>query len=182
MKEEKIINDLKSAFQELIKKSNPEKGEIFILGGSSSEIQGKKIGSKTNLNIAKIMIETFIKLIKKQDLYLAVQGCEHTNRALVIERKCLKKYDLEEVNIIPHRDAGGGLATAAYNNFTNPVMVDEINGHLGMDIGDSFIGMHLKNVVVPVRLSLKSIGKAHLTAAKTRPRLIGGDRAKHQKR
>lgn len=181
MKEEKLIDDLKTVFQDLIEKSNPKENEIFILGGSSSEIQGKDIGSKTNLNLGEIVIDTFLKLIKNHNLFLAVQGCEHTNRALVIERECLKKYNLEEVNIIPHKDAGGGFATAAYNNFSDPVMVDEIQGHLGLDIGDSFIGMHLKNVVVPVRLSLNSIGKAHLTAARTRPRLIGGDRAKHQK-
>lgn len=182
MKKEKLIDELKIAFQELIEKSDPKKNDIFILGGSSSEIQGKDIGSKTNLNLGEIVIDTILKLINKHNLFLAVQGCEHTNRALVIERDLLNKYNLEEVNIIPHRDAGGGLATAAYNKFSDPVMVDEIEGHLGMDIGDSFIGMHLKNVVVPVRLSLKSIGKAHLTAARTRPRLIGGDRAKHQNR
>ena len=182
MKEEKIITDLKTVFQELIEKSNPQKKDIFILGGSSSEIQGNDIGSKTNLNLGEIIIDTFLKLINKNNLFLAVQGCEHTNRALVIERKCLKKYNLEEVNVIPHKNAGGGLATAAYNQFSDPVMVDKINGHLGMDIGDTFIGMHLKEVVVPVRLSLKKIGKAHLTAARTRPRLIGGDRAKHQKK
>ena len=182
MKNQKIISDIKTAFKELITYSAPEKNEIFILGGSSSEIQGQEIGSKTNVNLGEIIIDTFIKLIKENDLFLAVQGCEHTNRAIVVERKCLEKYNLEEVNIIPHKNAGGGLATAAYNNFSDPVMTDKIEGHLGMDIGDSFIGMHLKNVVVPVRLSLKSIGKAHLTAARTRPRLIGGDRAKHQKR
>ena len=182
MKDKELINNLRTAFKELIEKSNPAKGDIFILGGSSSEIQGKTIGSKTNLNLGETIIKSFLKLIKNENIFLAVQGCEHTNRALVVERECLKKYNLEEVNIIPHRDAGGGLATAAYNNFKDPVMVDEIKGHLGMDIGDSFIGMHLKNVVVPVRLSVKNIGKAHLTAARTRPRLIGGDRAKHQKR
>jgi len=182
MKNKKLINDLTTAFQELIEKSNPAKGDILILGGSSSEIQGKKIGSKTNLNLGKIIIKTLLKLIKKENIFLAVQGCEHTNRALVVERECLNKYNLEEVNVIPHRNAGGGLATAAYNNFSDPVMVYKIKGHLVMDIGDSFIGMHLKNVVVPVRLSIKNIGEAHLTAARTRPRLIGGDRAKHQNR
>ena len=182
MDKEKLIDNITSAFEELVKKANPDKYNIFILGGSSSEIQGKKIGSKTNLDIGQIIIDTILDLTKQHELYLAVQGCEHTNRALVIERECLERYNLEEVNIIPHRNAGGALATTAYNKFLNPVMVDKIRGHLGLDIGDSFIGMHLKEVVVPVRLELKNIGKAHLTAARTRPRLIGGDRAKHQKR
>ena len=130
--------------------------------------------------IGSTIIDTILEITKTNNLFLAVQGCEHTNRALVIERKCLQKYNLEEVNIVPHRQAGGALATAAYQKFSEPVMVDNITGHLGLDIGDTFIGMHLKEVVVPVRLNISKIGAAHLTAARTRPRLIGGDRAKHK--
>lgn len=180
MERKKLINNLKKATEEIINKAKAKKGEIFVLGGSSSEIQGEKIGSNTDVDLGEILLKEVLKITKKNGLFLAVQGCEHTNRALVIERDCLNKYNLEEVNIIPHRNAGGAFATAAYKDFSDPVMVDEIKGHLGLDIGDSFISMHLKRIVVPVRLEVDNIGKAHLTAARTRPRLIGGDRAKHQ--
>lgn len=180
MKNKSIVDKVSSAVEELIEKAEPGKNDIFILGGSSSEIQGKEIGSQTDTDIGEIIIDAIMKIIDKNKLFLAVQGCEHTNRALVIEKDCLASYNLEEVNIIPHREAGGALATKAYQKFSDPVMIDEISGDLGIDIGDTFIGMHLKKVVVPVRLKVKSIGEAHLTAARTRLRLIGGDRAKYK--
>ncbi|MGM0498791.1 MAG: TIGR01440 family protein [Bacillota bacterium] len=180
MKTEKILTDVEKAIRELIDNAKPKAGSIFLLGGSSSEIQGKKIGSATDLDLGDKIINKIIEILKEYELYLAVQGCEHTNRSLVIERECQQKYSFSEVNVIPHRRAGGAFATAAFNEFSEPVTVENMEADLGIDIGDALIGMHLKNVAVPVRLSIKEIGKAHLTAARTRLKLVGGVRAKYR--
>lgn len=180
MDTEKIVNDIEQAVRELIEIAEPKAGSIFILGGSSSEIQGEKIGSATDLDLGEKVIKRIIAILADFDLYLAVQGCEHTNRALVVERECQQKFSLPEVNVVPHRRAGGAFATAAFNDFIDPVTVEEIEADLGLDIGDALIGMHLKNVAVPVRLEIKSVGAAHLTAAKTRLKLVGGARAKYR--
>ncbi|MGM0602246.1 MAG: TIGR01440 family protein [Bacillota bacterium] len=181
MNSKKIINDFETAVLEIISLSGADAGDIMVIGGSSSEIKGEKIGSSTDLNIGEMIIKRLIKILEEKNIYSAVQGCEHINRALVVEKKYAEEEKLEEVNVIPHRNAGGAFATAAYKYFYDPVMVENIRADFGIDIGDTFIGMHLKEVVVPVRLSIKIIGEAHLTACRTRPRMIGGDRARHKK-
>lgn len=181
MSTEKIISDFETAVKEIISLSEAGADDIMVIGGSSSEIKGEKIGSSTDLNIGEIIIKKLMEILKEKEIYAAVQGCEHINRALVVERKYAEKENLEEVNVIPHRNAGGAFATAAYKYFYDPVMVENIRADFGIDIGDVFIGMHLKEVAVPVRLSVKKIGEAHLTACRTRPRMIGGDRARHKK-
>ena len=118
-------------------------------------------------------------MIAGKKLYLAIQCCEHLNRALVVEEECALKYGLEIVSVVPHEKAGGSLATVAMTSFRKPVVVETIAAHAGLDVGDTFIGMHLKRVAVPVRLAVKQIGKAHVTAARTRPKFIGGDRARY---
>jgi len=177
---EKILTDIKNAIKELIEKSEPDKNDIFILGGSTSEIQGKKIGSATDVKLGERIIEEVMEITDEYGLFLAVQGCEHTNRTLVIERSCQKEYNFPEVNVIPHRNAGGAFAAAAYELFSDAVTVESIAADLGLDIGDALIGMHLKNVAVPVRLSLSEIGDAHLTAARTRLKMVGGVRARYR--
>ncbi|HPU75865.1 MAG TPA: TIGR01440 family protein, partial [Bacillota bacterium] len=118
---------------------------------------------------------------RESQLYLAVQCCEHLNRALVVERECAGRYGLELVTVIPHLRAGGALSAAAMKEYGDPVVVESISAHAGMDIGDTFIGMHLRHVAVPVRLEITKIGDAHLTMARTRPKLIGGERALYPK-
>ena len=81
------------------------------------------------------------------------------------------------VNVVPQPKAGGSFATAAYAAFSDPVAVEHIRADAGMDIGDTLIGMHLKEVAVPVRLSVKTVGEAPLVCARTRPKFIGGCRA-----
>jgi len=180
MQTEKILTDVEKSIRELIDIVEPKAGSIFILGGSTSEIQGKEIGSATDVDLGDKIIRRIISILKENSLYLAVQGCEHINRALVIERECQEKYSFSEVNVIPHRSAGGAFATAAFKEFSEAVTVENMEADLGIDIGDALIGMHLKNVAVPVRLSINQIGEAHLTAAKTRLKLVGGARAKYR--
>lgn len=170
-----------NALRELLSVANLKPGQIVVVGCSTSEIQGKRIGKGSSLEIAEAISDGILPLIKENGLFLAVQGCEHLNRAVMVEAECAEKYNMEVVSVVPQLHAGGGFATINYDRFEHPVMVEEVKAHAGMDIGDTFIGMNMKRVVVPVRSEIKSIGEAHLTMARTRPKLIGGERAKYSK-
>ena len=164
-----------TAVKELITLAKLKKGDILIVGCSTSEVVGSKIGTNSNPDTAKEIFDGIYGTLKKQGIYLAVQCCEHLNRAIVTEKNALPFA--EPVNVVPQKKAGGSLATIAYASFKNPIVVEDIKADAGMDIGDTFIGMHLKRVAVPVRLSIKQIGKAHLTCARVRPKFVGGSRA-----
>ncbi|MGE5381237.1 MAG: TIGR01440 family protein [Methylocystaceae bacterium] len=167
------------ALDELLAAASLKPGQILVVGCSTSEISGHKIGSHSSMEIAQAVMNGILPRIQKAGLYLAVQCCEHLNRSLVVEADCAERYGLEEVMVVPHLKAGGGFATTYYYQCSKPVMAERIGAHAGIDIGDTFIGMHLKRVAVPVRGSIKEIGNAHLTMARTRPPLIGGKRAKY---
>lgn len=152
-------------------------GQILVLGCSTSEVLGQHIGKGSSQEVAELLLPPLLQKVQERGLFLAVQGCEHINRALVVEEECVERYGLESVTVLPALKAGGAMSVQAYHSFKAPVMVERIQGHAGIDIGDTFIGMHLRPVVVPIRLELKEIGNAHLTMARTRPRLIGGSRA-----
>ncbi|HHU31979.1 MAG: TIGR01440 family protein [Zhaonellaceae bacterium] len=176
-----IAQEVRSALAGLLEVANLKPGNILVVGCSTSEVMGQKIGSASNTEVAAVIMKELLPPLKEKGIYLAVQCCEHLNRALVIEEEAAEKYNFEIVSVVPHPKAGGSLAAAAMENFTSPVVVEKITAHAGMDIGDTFIGMHLKQVAVPVRLAVKKIGNAHLTLARTRPKLIGGERAKYCK-
>lgn len=173
----KIINEAKEATQKLILAANIKKGDIFVVGCSSSEVCGDKIGTNSSIDVGKALFSAINEVLCEKGIFLAAQCCEHLNRAVVIERECLEKYGFEEVCVVPQPKAGGSFATAAYKGFENAVVAEEIKAHAGIDIGGTLIGMHLKRVAVPVRLDIKKIGEAPIICAKTRPRLIGGERA-----
>lgn len=177
---ENLKEDFISAVEELLEKANLNEEDILVIGGSTSEIIGETIGSASVPDIGVELINSIMPIIKRENIFLAVQCCEHLNRALIIEERCAKKYGLTPVTVVPHPKAGGSLSSAYYRALDNPVVVEEIQADAGLDIGDTFIGMHLKRVAVPVRLSIKNIGSAHLTAARVRPKLIGGERAKYE--
>lgn len=170
---------LKAAFaaRELIAEAQPRAGGIFVVGCSTSEILGCKIGTNGSEEAAAALWEALQAVAEEHELFLAAQCCEHLNRALVIDRAALDRYSLQEVTVRPMPHAGGSFAAAAYDGLSDPAVVGQVQGQLGMDIGQTLIGMHLKPVAVPVRLSMKKIGEAVLTAARTRPPLIGGARA-----
>lgn|SRR5699024_200672 len=179
-----ILNEVKQEMDELVgellQADYIKKDSLFVIGCSTSEVIGKAIGTAGSDEAGKTIFTALQKLHDEKQVHLAFQCCEHLNRALVMERTTLEKYQLEEVSVIPVREAGGSMATFAYNHFQDPVMVEAIQADAGIDIGDTFIGMHLKAVAVPVRLSVNKIGNAHLTIARTRPKLIGGARAVYQ--
>ncbi|SDI62120.1 TIGR01440 family protein [Alteribacillus bidgolensis] len=152
---------------------------IFVIGCSSSEVIGEKIGTAGSVEAAKSLYDVFSTFQQHTGVHLAFQGCEHINRALVVERGTARAFQLDEVTAIPHRKAGGAMITHAFEQFSDPVIIEHIKADAGIDIGDTFIGMHLKHVAVPIRSQVKSIGNAHVTMAKTRPKLIGGPRAKY---
>jgi uncharacterized protein (TIGR01440 family) len=174
---EQIKNDTENAVKELIEKSNIKKGSLVVVGCSSSEILGAHIGKGSSPETGVVVAEAILKVLDENGIYLAAQCCEHLNRALVIEKEAAEKYMLEEVCVRPVPKAGGSFATAVYDRMNNPVVVEHVKAHAGMDIGCTLIGMHLKDVAVPLRLSVKKIGDALVTAAYTRPKLIGGIRA-----
>lgn len=176
---EAITKELTEATQELISISKAKPGQIFVVGCSTSEVLGNKIGTGGSSEAAVAMFQALKEVTDEYGLCLAVQCCEHLNRALVVEASTMERYNLEEVTVRPMPHAGGAMGTAAYENFSEPVVVEKITAHLGLDIGQTLIGMHLKRVAVPVRLAHKFIGEAVLTAARTRPPLIGGERAKY---
>ena len=174
---EKIKSNAEIAIKELIEISGIGEGDILVIGCSSSEMTGGKIGKNSAPEAAEALLDAIYPIIKEKKIFLAAQCCEHLNRALIIERECAKKYMLDEVCVVPQPKAGGSFATAVYNRMSAPVAVEAIKAHAGLDIGSTLIGMHLKAVAVPVRLSIDRIGEAYITCARTRPKYIGGERA-----
>lgn len=174
-----IALETRQALEGLFDRANFQPKKILVVGCSTSEVAGKPIGSAGSLEIAGTIFNELDSATRERELYLAIQCCEHLNRALVVEEACAREYGLEIVNVVPHARAGGALAEQAMGRFERPVVVAEIKAHGGLDIGDTFIGMHLRPVAVPVRLPITQIGHAHLTLARTRPRLIGGERARY---
>ena len=165
------------AANDLIEKAHLNKGDIVVVGCSTSEVLGSKIGSNSSPETAKILFESIYGVFKEKGIYLAAQCCEHLNRAIIIEKDAVPFAEV--VNVVPVPKAGGSFATEAYAHFDNPVAIEEIKADAGIDIGSTLIGMHLKKVAVPVRLSVKTIGEAPVTAARTRPKFIGGSRANY---
>ncbi len=180
MKLDQIESDVRQVTLELLNAAHLSPGDAIVIGGSSSEIIGKKLGSETNIEVARIIIKTIVEILKMNNIYPVVQACEHINRALVVEEEYAIKNNLDPVSVIPIEVAGGGFATAAMEILKHPVVVEHVKVKAGIDIGDVFIGMHLKDVGVVVRSEIKSIGDAHLTMIRTRPKLIGGERAKYK--
>lgn len=174
---DKIKVQTQQVVQEVLELSNLQKGQIFVLGLSSSEVIGGHIGKNSSLEVGEVIVETILEILEPKGIYLAVQGCEHLNRALVVERELAIQKDLEIVNVLPSLHAGGSGQLAAFKYMKDPVEVEFITAQAGVDIGDTAIGMHIKHVQVPVRPRLREIGQAHVTALASRPKLIGGARA-----
>ena len=150
---------------------------LLVIGCSSSEVVGKRIGTGGSALAASAIVDAVLEAREQYGFHIAFQCCEHLNRALVVERATMKQFGYEEVAVVPAPRAGGAVASTAYRRLQQPVMVERIQAHAGIDIGDTFIGMHLRHVAVPVRPTIRQIGEAHVTMAKTRPKLIGGARA-----
>lgn len=174
---EEIEKDSKIIIEELIEKANLKEGDLLVVGCSSSEVVGGNIGKDSSYEAAEKIYEVFSKVLNEKKINLVAQCCEHLNRALVIEREVAISKGYEIVSAVPQIHAGGSFATVAYKNMKDPVLVEEIRADSGIDIGNTLIGMHLKRVAVPLRLSISKLYKANIVCAYTRPKFIGGIRA-----
>lgn len=176
---EEIKEQAKKAVLEILELARLKKGDIFVIGCSSSTVAGHSFGSASSMDIAQAIFDGIYPELKSRGIYLAAQCCEHLNRAIITERAAAEKQLREEVNVVPQPKAGGSFATISYNTLEEPVAVEHIRADAGMDIGGVLIGMHLKEVAVPLTLSVKKIGEANLTSARTRAKFIGGERARY---
>ena len=174
---DEIRKQTKEVLRELMETADLKQGQILVVGCSSSEIGSFKIGSHSSEEIGQAVYEALYEELKPAGIYLAAQCCEHLNRALILEEEAALRYGYEPVNVVPQLKAGGSFATAAYRTLEHPAAVEHIRAHAGIDIGDTLIGMHLKDVAVPVRIVNREIGCAHVVCARTRPKFIGGERA-----
>lgn len=173
----KLAQDTTVIVEDLVKRSGIKEGQVFVLGLSSSEVSGSIIGQQSNQVIGEVIVDAILAVLRPLGVFLAVQGCEHLNRALVVERVYAEKQGLDIVNVLPSLDAGGSAQVAAFKYYEDPVEVEEVSAFAGIDIGDTAIGMHVKRVQVPLRPIKRELGGAHVTALTSRPKLIGGARA-----
>ena len=172
-----IETEARQAVTELLAQAKLKKGDVFVVGCSSSEIVGGHIGKDSSLEAAQAVYAGVAPVLAENGIWLAAQCCEHLNRSIVIEREAAKANGYQIVSAIPQPHAGGCWATNCWQRFNDPVLVEEVRAAAGMDIGGTLIGMHLRRVAVPVRLSMDHIGQAILLCARTRPPFIGGSRA-----
>lgn len=172
---EQVRQEAANAAAQLAEAARLHKGQIVVIGCSTSEVVGKKVGSWSTPEIAAAIFEGLSSVFEPMGIYIAAQCCEHLNRAIIVEHEAVPNAEI--VNVVPQPKAGSSFATAAYQAFRHPVALEEIRADAGLDIGGTLIGMHLKKVAVPVRLPQDHIGDAILLAARVRPKFIGGDRA-----
>ena len=172
-----IRQEAYEAASQLLAEAHPKKGSILVVGCSTSEVAGERIGSFSSPELGQALFDGVYQAAKEAEVFLAAQCCEHLNRSIVIEREAAKANGYQIVSAIPQPHAGGSWATNCWQRFNDPVLVEEVRAAAGMDIGGTLIGMHLRRVAVPVRLSMDHIGQAILLCARTRPPFIGGSRA-----
>lgn len=175
-----LEQELEQIVSDWLEKNVLHQGDLFVIGCSTSEVVGEKIGTAGSDEVAEQIFSAMQSLQQKTGVHLVFQCCEHLNRALVMERSTCEKYGYETVHVIPAKKAGGSMATFAYQQMNEPVVVEQIRARAGIDIGETMIGMHLKQVAVPIRLKQRKVGEARVNAAFTRPKLIGGARAIYQ--
>lgn len=177
---EEITGQARTVLTELLEQARLKPGSLLVVGCSSSEMVGQRIGKGSSMEAAQAAFQGIYPVLRERGIDLAVQCCEHLNRALILERAAAEKRGYEIVNVVPQPKAGGSFAVTAWNAFSDPVAVETIAADAGIDIGGTLIGMHLRRVAVPVRTSLGKIGEAIVLCARTRPKYIGGPRAVYQ--
>ena len=174
---ELVNKQIIEAASELLAHCNWQASKLVVIGCSTSEVAGEHIGTAGSLDIAKAIFDGLQQVQQMYPFTPVFQCCEHLNRAIVMEEAIAEQFGYTIVHAIPHQKAGGAMATYAFSQLKQPVLVEHVQASAGIDIGDTLIGMQLKHVAVPFRSAIKQIGSAHLTMAFTRPKLIGGERA-----
>lgn len=171
--------ELAEVLEQMAQRQVPRRGDIFVVGCSTSEIHGEHIGKAGSMDVAAVLYPVLKAFADKYDLRLAFQCCEHLNRCLIVKRATMNEYRLTEVSVVPHRRAGGSMASYAYTHMTDPVAVESVQAGYGIDIGETMIGMHMRPVAVPIHSARRTIGEARVIGAFSRPRLVGGIRARY---
>ncbi len=166
-----------TAVPELLEIARLQPGDLLVVGCSSSEVAGEKIGTHSSMEVAAAVVDALLPVVRERGVALAAQCCEHLNRALIVEAETARRSGWPVVNVLPQPKAGGSFATTVWLQMEHPVAVEQVVAQAGLDIGGTLIGMHLQPVAVPVRLSLKQIGEAPILCARTRPKFVGGSRA-----
>ena len=179
---EEIRKQAEQAVEEIVEQAGLKEGSIFVVGCSSSTVCGKSFGSASSMEIAQAVFDGIYPVLKSRGIYLAAQCCEHLNRAIITEKAAALQQGRDVVNVVPQPKAGGSFATITYRTLEHPAAVEHIRADAGIDIGGVLIGMHLKEVAVPLTLTVKQIGEAHVTSARTRAKFIGGERAHYDDR
>lgn len=174
-----IRAEAKKITEELVDTAGLQRGQILVVGCSSSEITGNRIGKASVPSVADAILDGMLPVLAERGIYLAAQCCEHLNRAIIIEAELAERIGADPVCVRPVPKAGGSFAAACYERFSSAVAVEHIKAHAGLDIGGTLIGMHLREVAVPVRLTVNTLGEAHILCARTRPKYIGGERAQY---
>ena len=170
-----VKEEAANAARQLAEAAHLHRGQLVVVGCSTSEVVGHQVGSWSTPEVANAIFEGLNSVFAPMGVYIAAQCCEHLNRALIVEHEAVPNGEI--VNVMPQPKAGSSFATAAYQAFRHPVALEEIRADAGLDIGCTLIGMHLKKVAVPVRLQQNHIGQAIVLAARVRPKFIGGERA-----
>ena len=164
---DQVREEARQAAEQICEVAKLQKGQILVVGCSTSEVAGHKVGSSSSPEIGKAIFDGLMEVLAPKGIYLAAQCCEHLNRAIIVEGAAVPNAEI--CNVVPQPKAGSSFATAAYHGFSHPVAVEFIRADAGLDIGGTLIGMHMKQVAVPVRLECKHIGQAILLAARVRP-------------
>ena len=175
-----ITAEARRATEELVSVAGLRAGDVFVVGCSTSEVCGNQIGKASVRPVAQAVFDGIYPVLREKGIFIAAQCCEHLNRAIIVERECADKYGLCEVCVRPHPKAGGSFAPVTFDTLENPVALEGIKAHAGIDIGGTLIGMQLREVAVPVRLGVSKIGHANILCARTRPKYIGGPRAMYE--
>ena len=176
----RLRNDLQTLTDDLYETEFFTMGKVLVIGCSTSETIGQRIGKSSSDEAAEVIYKHFSEIANKEKMHLLFQGCEHINRSLTTSRHTMEALNLEEVTVVPHKEAGGSLSELAYKELSDPVVIESVAADRGIDIGQTLIGMHLKHVAIPVRTSVKTVGEAVVTIATTRPKLVGGPRAHYK--
>ena len=177
---QEIFAALTAAVDALVEAGGIQPGGMIVLGCSTSEVAGARIGKGSVPELGDVIAEAMLTACGKHGLYAAFQCCEHLNRAIVMEQAALMARGLMQVKAIPQPKAGGSVPAAAWKRLTAPVLTPFVQADAAIDVGDTLVGMHIRPVAVPLRIDTDKVGHANLVMAYSRLPYIGGSRAVYE--
>lgn len=177
---EEIRLTLRQAVDALAEAGHIQPGGLIVLGCSTSEVAGARIGKGSVPELGKVIARAMLEACQAHGLEAAFQCCEHLNRAVVMEQRVLKELRLTQVRAIPQPKAGGSVPAAAWKLLDQPALAMAVQADAAIDIGDTLVGMHIRPVAVPLRLDVNHVGHANLVMAYSRLPYIGGSRAVYE--